>query len=123
MMMPRVAGLALLLVMIAGCAPLGGELGASTSAFQGMVPDPNYSPRDGDRAYLYGMRDGYPLDSIPILSDLTAYDKYERAVHGDEPLELANLEQQGWLQKAEPGAPIFIVRLYDRNHTGARVAA
>src|SRR5215213_1803288 len=121
-MMPRVAGLALLLVMIAGCGPMG-ELGASTSGLQGMVPDPHYSPRDGDRAYLYGMRDGSPIDSIPILSDLTSYDKYERAVHGDEPLELANLEQQGWLQKAEPGSPIFIVRIVNRNHTGARVAA
>src|SRR4051794_23622896 len=109
-MMRRLVALALLLVMFAGCAPLGGELGASTSMLN-MVPDPNYQPREGDRAYLYGMRDGYPLESIPVLSDLTSYDKYERAIQADEPLELASLEQQGWLQSASPGAPIFIVRI------------
>src|SRR5947199_10270575 len=107
-MMRRLVALAWLLVTVAGCGL--GEIGASTS-MQNMVPDPSYQPREGDRAYLYGMRDGYPLESIPVLSDLTSYDKYERAIQADEPLELASLEQQGWLQSASPGAPIFIVRI------------
>ena len=105
--------------MVAGCGSLG-ELGASTTV---LVPDPNYQPREGDRAYLIGMRDGAPLESIPILSDLTAYDRYERALAADEPLELTELEQKGWLQSASPGSPIFLARILDRKHTGARYAA
>jgi hypothetical protein len=120
-MIRRVVALAMLLVMISGCMPLGGELGASTAL--NMVPDPSYRAREGDRAYLYAVRDGSPLEQTPVLSDLTSYDKYERAIQADDPLELGNLEQQGWLQHAPLGAPIFIVRIHDRKHTGARVAA
>jgi hypothetical protein len=119
--MGRLVALALLLVMVAGCMPMGGEFGASAAV--NMVPDPGYQPREGDRAYLFAMRDGAPLEAIPVLSDLTSYDKYERALSADEPLELASLEQQGWLQNAAPGSSIYIVRIHDRKHTGARVAA
>src|SRR4051794_17779992 len=88
--MRPILALALLLIMIAGCMPEGGSFGASTG-LENMVPDPKYSPQAGDRAFLFGMEGGYPIEKIPVLSDLTAYDKYERYRSSGDSFELGNL--------------------------------
>lgn len=120
--MRQVLALGSLAIVISGCMPMG-ELGAATSGILSMVPDPSYIPREGDRVYLYGIANGSPVEQLPILSDLTAFDKYERCVQADDSIELAGLEEQKWLQFAPIGTQVFIVRLRDRNHTGARVGA
>ncbi len=121
-MMRRMLGFASTLVLIAGCMPMGGELGASSAEFD-MVPDLNYHPQAGDRANLYGIFDGVPVEKLPVLSDVTAYDKYERCLQLDDPHELGNMEQQGWLQYVPLGTPIYLVKVVDRNHTGAQLGA
>src|SRR5262249_6793242 len=88
-----------------------------------MVPDPAYQPRIGDRSVLYSIQDGYPLDRLPLLKDLTAYDIYVRSQKARDGERLGELEQQGWLQWAAPGTRVLILELQDRNHTGAHLAA
>ena len=88
-----------------------------------LVPDPGYRPREGDRASLYGSHDGTPVEQIPILSDVTAYDKYERCLQTDDPQELANMEQQNWLQYVPIGTSVFVSKIVDRKHTGAQLGA
>jgi hypothetical protein len=116
-------GVALLLTMSAGCMPIGGDFGASTAASLNLVPDPGYRPQAGDRASLYGVDNGTPLEQVPVLADVTAYDKYERFIQADDPVELSNMEQQSWLQYVPSGTPVYLVKIVDRNHTGAQVGA
>jgi hypothetical protein len=119
--MRRLLGVAFLLMSVTGCMPMG-ELGASTAALN-LVPDPNYNAHAGDRAWLYAMTNGAPAEQIPVLSDMTAYDKYERCLQADDPLELANMEQQSHLQYVALGTPVYIAKISDRKHTGAHVGA
>jgi hypothetical protein len=119
--MCRVLGVALLLIMFAGCVPMMGDVGGSGAS--NLVPDSSYQPREGDRVCLYGVDGGTPVEQLPVLSDVTSYDRYERSVQGNDPQEMASLEQQGWLQYAPLGTGIFISKIHDRQHTGARVAA
>jgi hypothetical protein len=119
--MRRLLGLGLLLIMFAGCA--GGELGASTATYNGMVADPDYVAKEGDRAALYAL-DGYtPFERFPILADMTAYDRYERAFEAGDTAETTSLEGSQQLQYAPLGTQVFIVKIRDRQHAGGRVGA
>jgi hypothetical protein len=119
--MCRVLGVALLLIMFAGCLPIGGDAGGSGDP--NLVPDSSYQPQEGDRVCLYAMDGETPIEQLPVLSDLTSYDKHERSIQGNDTQEMASLEQQGWLQYVPSGTAIFISKIHDRQHTGARVAA
>src|SRR5947208_3306333 len=83
-----------------------GDLDAATAAALKMVPDISYIPKEGDRVYLYGLANGAPVEQIPILSDMTAYDKYARCLQDHDSLELASLEEHKWLQYAPLGTHI-----------------
>lgn len=120
--MRRLLGLSFLLIMAAGCVP-GGELGASTSPLANMVPDLNYNPREGDRAHLFAVQNGAPVEQVVVLSDLTSYDQYERFTHDGDAIEVSNMEQQGKLQNVPLGTQILITRIANRQHTGAQVGA
>lgn len=119
--MQRLLGIGLLLIIFGGCST-GGELGAST-AVNGQVPDTDYVPKEGDRASLYGLDDGVPFERFPILADMTSYDRYERAFDTGDNTEMANLEAHQWLQYEPLGTQVFIVKIRDRQHAGARVGA
>jgi hypothetical protein len=85
--------------------------------------DPNYQPREGDRAILVAREGNAVLETVPILGDMTAFDKYERAKKAKASLEIQDLEERGWLKWTHPGTRILIKTIRDRTHLGARVAA
>jgi hypothetical protein len=113
-------------VSVPGCVPagaeIGGGMGGGPTIGADMVPDPAYSPRVGDRAMLYALDNGYPLDRLPVLKDLTAYDIYVRSRNSGDNERLFELEQQGWLQWALPGTRVSVLDTQDRNHAGAQTA-
>jgi hypothetical protein len=115
--------LAVAAVVAAGCMPVPGELGASTGPALGAVDvDPNYHPREGDRAVLFGKEGDVTLDAMPIMGDMTAFDKYERAKKTKSTLDLQDLEERGWLKWTAPGTRVLIKTIRDRTHTvGAEV--
>jgi hypothetical protein len=88
-----------------------------------MVPDPHYQPRVGDRAVLFAFKNGAPLDRLPLLKDVTAYDVYVRGSQTGDAERLSDLEQQGWLRWVAPGTRVNILGTQDRNHTGAHTAS
>jgi hypothetical protein len=88
-----------------------------------MVPDPQYQPRIGDRAVLFGIENGSMLDRLPLLKDVTAYDIYVRSRQTGDAERLADLELQGWLHWASPGTRVSVQGMQDRNHTGAHTAS
>src|SRR5262249_51173568 len=117
----------ILLTLLPGCVPAGAEIGGMSGGAPAipadMVPDPSYRPRTGDRSVLYALQDGYPLDRLPLLKDLTAYDVYVRSQQARDGERLGDLERQGWLQWVPPGTRVLVVDMQDRNHTGAHLAA
>lgn len=116
--------MAMAAVLTSGCMPLPAGLGASPGASLGPVaPDPNYRPREGDRAVLYALEDGTPMDPMPVLGDMTAYDQFERARASKSSLDQHELEERGWLKWTAPGTRVLILSIRDRSHTGARVGA
>lgn len=116
--------LAVAAVVAAGCMPISAELGASTGPALGAVDvDPNYHPREGDRAVLFGKEGDVTLDAMPIVGDMTAFDKYERAKKAKSTLDLQDLEQRGWLKWTNPGTRVLIKTIRDRTHAGGRVGA
>jgi hypothetical protein len=85
--------------------------------------DPNYRPREGDRAIIVAREGDTVLETVPLLGDMTAFDKYERAKKAKASLEIQDLEERGWLKWTHPGTRVLIKTIRDRSHTGARVAA
>jgi hypothetical protein len=107
-----------------GCTSGTGELGASTGSSSGLVDfDATYQPREGDRAVLVAREENTILETVPILGDMTAFDKYERAKKAKASLEVQDLEERGWLKWTHPGTRVLIKTIRDRSHIGARVAA
>jgi hypothetical protein len=117
----------LLVILVSGCLPAGADLsgspGSQVAISEDMIPDPTYQPRVSDRAVLYGIEDGHVLERLPLLKDLTAYDIYVRSQQARDTERLAELEEQGWLQWAPPGARVSVLAMQDRNHTGAHTAS
>jgi hypothetical protein len=98
--------------------------GESTGAIApGLVPDPSYTPSVGDRAVLVGSGADAPGDMLPLLKDVTEFDKYERAIKSQATSELADMEQQGGLMRTPLGTRVSILSLKDRTHVGDRYAA
>jgi hypothetical protein len=118
--MKRAVVMGLVALALVGCMPLG--LGG-TGVPDGMAPDPSYKPGVGDRSVLYGFSGGAPMESLPLLKDMTSYDNYERLNQAKEPQEISDLEQRGNLSWASPGTRVIIISLHDRSHAGSRVAA
>jgi hypothetical protein len=112
----------LLLVCMVGCMPVGAEIGGQPAIGPDMVPEPGYSASVGDRSVLYAVADGSPLDRLPLLKDVTAYDIYVRSIEARDNDRLFDLERQGWLHWAAPGTRVIVLDIKDRNHTGARAA-
>ena len=122
--MRQIRGVGWLLVLLAGCAPVGAEFGGGSPSIPAdMVPDPSFRARAGERALLYAIQDGSPLDRLPLLKDVTAYDIYVRSVATKDGERLRELEEQGWLHWAAPGTRVLILDTQDRNHTGAHTAS
>jgi hypothetical protein len=117
----------LLFLPVAGCVPAGAEIGGLSGGqialiSDDMVPDPTYRPKPGDRALLYAIEDGNPLERLPLLKDVTALDIYARSTQAKDGERLLELQEQGWLQWAAPGTRVSVVEMQDRNHTGAHMA-
>jgi hypothetical protein len=107
-----------------GCMSGTGELGASMGPTVGAVDfDASYQPREGDRAVLVAREENVILETVPVLGDMTAFDKYERARKAKASLEIQDLEERGWLKWTHPGTRVLIRTIRDRSHTGARIAA
>jgi hypothetical protein len=115
----------LLSLVVSGCMPAGAEIGAggSPAISADMVPDPKYHPQAGDRAVLYAIDNGYTLDRLPVLKDMTSYDIYVRSLHAGDSDRLFDLEKDGWLQWVSPGTRVLILEMHDRNHAGAQSAS
>ena len=117
--------LAILLTLAApGClSPL--DLGGSPGGLiePGMGPDPSYKPGIGDRAILFGTGADAPADMVPLLTDVTAFDKYERAVKQTGASQLSEMEQDGLLTRTSNGTRVSVLSLMDRTHVGDRYAA
>jgi hypothetical protein len=117
----------LVALAVAGCVPAGAEIGGAGGSGPvigpDMVPDPTYQVRTGDRPMLYAIENGWVLERLPILKDLTAYDIYVRSKKAGDNERLFDLEQQGWLQWAVPGTRVVVLDIQDRNHTGAHTAS
>jgi hypothetical protein len=113
----------LLLLLVSGCIPAGAEIGGASGSApvigEDMVPDPNYHPRVGDHALLYAIDNGAPLDRLPLLKDVTAYDVFIRSKQERDNQRLFELEEQGWLEWAPPGTRVSVLDIQDRSHTGA----
>jgi hypothetical protein len=122
--MVRVTSMAIVATALAGCMPfaLEGELGASTK-LANMTPDLNFIPKAGNQGVLYALSNGAPDEQVAVLKDITAYDRYQRALKEDDTTELAELEAQKWLQWTPIVTGVFIAKVYDRSHTGAPPAA
>ncbi|MDR3639394.1 MAG: hypothetical protein P4L84_36670 [Isosphaeraceae bacterium] len=88
-----------------------------------MAPDPSYTPSVGDRAVLLGSGVDAPSDQVPLLKDMTAFDKYERAVKAQTTSELADMEQESLLVRTPNGTRVSVLSLRDRTHIGDRYAA
>lgn len=113
----------LLLIATPGCiAPLefGGQSSGTVAPDQ--APDPSYEPAVGDRAVLFGTGADAPSDQVPLLQDLTAFDKYERAIKSANTGDLSDMEQQGWLVRTPNGTRVSVLSLKDRTHVGDRYA-
>lgn len=100
---------------------LGGSPGSAIDA--NMMPDPSYRTSVGDRAVLFGTGPDAPSDLVPVLVDLTAFDKYERIVKSRETFELTEMEQAGLLARTSNGTRVLVLSLKDRTHVGDRYAA
>jgi len=120
-------GWILVALAVAGCVPAGAEIGGMQNGQPAiapdMVPDPSYHPRMGDRAVLYAIENGWTLDRLPILKDVTAYDIYVRSKTSGDSERLFDLEQQGWLQWVPPGTRVIVLDIQNRNHAGALTAS
>lgn len=113
-----------LLIAVPGCLqPLefGGQTGSAIAP--NMAPDPSYKPSVGDRAVLLGTGADAPSDQVPLLQDVTAFDKYERAIKSANTAEFPEMEQQGWLLRTPNGTKVSVLSLKDRTHIGDRYAA
>jgi hypothetical protein len=125
--MRRIKGAWILVALMTGCAPAGAEIGGMSGGQPligaDMVPDPTYQPRIGERAVLYALEDGNPIERLPLLKDVTAYDIYVRSRQARDDERLRELEEQGWLQWAVPGTRVLVMEVRDRNHTGAHTAS
>lgn len=89
----------------------------------GMEPDPSYQPGVGDRAILFGTGPDAPAEMVPLLTDVTAFDKYERAVKQPGNSLLTEMEQDGVLSRTSNGTRVSVLSLMDRTHVGDRYAA
>jgi hypothetical protein len=96
-------------IALAGCSA---DLMPTTDTPQlaeGLEPDPTYRPREGDRAQLYGVKNGSIMERIPLLKDITALDNYGRMSRGSESSGLAELEERGELSWASPGVRAMLI--------------
>ncbi len=110
-----------LVLLVAGCGDM--NLGAqSLPSVANMAPDPSYQPSVGDRAVLFGQGADTPGDQAPLLKDLTAFDKYERAIKSQSTGEFTEMEERGWLMRTPVGTRVSVMSLKDRTHVGDRFA-
>src|SRR5438309_1086919 len=73
--MRRTIALGLLTTTLGGCLPPGLDgAAAPTQPIGSMVPDPAYRPQVGDRSVLYGVAGDAPLEQLPLLQDITAFE-------------------------------------------------
>ncbi len=54
-----------------------------------MVPNPAYRPQVGDCSVLYGVAGKVPMEQLPLLQDITAFDIFERRQPCQQPPGLA----------------------------------
>lgn len=120
--MRRAIAAALVTLTVAGCAPTGGDLGTAPT-LTNLTNDPINRANVGDRAVLYGVDNGSPMENIPLLLDATAHDKYERFRQSGTVLALAELEERKELQWTPTGTRVVVLETHDRSHTGSRLAA
>jgi|GEM_PF-3292936 len=116
--MHRFVGFAILLFLCAGCF-------ANRDDHEGfpLEPDPTYVPAEGDRVALYDADSAESEQGIPLLTDMTSYDKYERALREEDSQALEALKAEAKLDFTPTGTNIFLEKIHDRQHTGARMAA
>lgn len=88
-----------------------------------MVPNPAYRPQVGDCSVLYGVAGKVPMEQLPLLQDITAFDIFEAASHANNPRVSLDLEEQGWLRWTPAGTRVLVLKINDRHHIGGRVAA
>jgi hypothetical protein len=88
-----------------------------------MAPDRSYRPSVGDRAILYGTETDAPWGLVPLLPDITTFDKYERAVASQSSTELTDMEREGVLTRTPNGTRVSVMSLKDRTHVRNRHAA
>jgi hypothetical protein len=101
-------------IALAGCSA---DLMSTTDTPQlaeGLEPDPTYRAKEGDRAQLYGVKNGSILERIPLLKDITALDNYGRLSRGAESSGLSELEERGELTWASPGARAILISIRAR---------
>jgi hypothetical protein len=101
-------------IMLMGCSA---DLMPTTDTPQlaeGLEPDPNYRPKEGDRAQLYGVKNGSILERIPLLKDITALDNYGRMSRAAESSGLGELEERGELTWASPGVRAMLISIRAR---------
>lgn len=113
----------LLVASVPGCVDASlGMAGGPGGIGPGFAPDPSYTPSVGDRATLVGNDADAPPESVPLLRDVTAFDKYERARRSQSTSELADMEQEALLQRTPTGTRVSVLSLKDRTHVGERHA-
>jgi hypothetical protein len=101
-------------IVLAGCSAGLMPSADTPQLSEGLEPDPAYRPREGDRAQLYGVKNGSILERIPLLKDITALDNYGRISRGPEPSGLTDLEDRGELTWAAPGVRAILISIKAR---------
>lgn len=71
-----------------------------------LVPDPSYTPREGDRITIVA-------DATPGFSRASLFDEYDRASDADEQAVLRAMIDKGQVVALEGKAPVLVIRNLD----------
>src|SRR4051812_47880246 len=98
--------LAALLVVAAAEGPARAQAVKAADPAVEMVPEPNYTPREGDRVTLIA-------DGTPGFSLASAFDEYDRLAEADRPARIQALVDKGQLVDLEGNVPVLVIRNLD----------